>query len=78
MTFAVGAFLLLLVALIVAKDYLMQAVAVATLASLALLGALGAQAGGANIMLATLRVTFWGLLAMAATAAIGALFGTTV
>jgi VIT1/CCC1 family predicted Fe2+/Mn2+ transporter len=77
-TFAIGAVLPLLVAFVVVTDYVIPAVAVATLVSLALLGALGAQAGGANIVQATLRVTFWGLLAMAATAAIGALFGTTL
>lgn len=44
----------------------------------ALLGAIGARAGGANVMKATLRVTFWGALAMALTAGIGAVFGTVV
>jgi VIT1/CCC1 family predicted Fe2+/Mn2+ transporter len=42
------------------------------------LGAIGARAGGANILRATLRVTFWGALAMALTAGIGKLFGTVV
>jgi VIT1/CCC1 family predicted Fe2+/Mn2+ transporter len=46
--------------------------------ALALLGAVGAKAGGAPIGKAVLRVTFWGAFAMAATAAIGSLFGTTV
>jgi len=41
-----------------------------------LLGGLAARAGGAGIMLGALRVTFWGALAMAITAGIGALFGT--
>ena len=41
-------------------------------------GAIGAKAGGADIMKATISVTFWGALAMAITAAIGAAFGTTV
>jgi vacuolar iron transporter family protein len=45
---------------------------------LALLGAIGARAGGANILRATARVTFWGTLAMALTAAIGKLVGTVV
>ena len=45
---------------------------------LALLGAIGAKAGGANILRATARVTFWGALAMALTAGIGKLFGTIV
>jgi len=48
------------------------------LAFLALLGAIGAKAGGANILRATARVAFWGALAMALTAGIGALFGTVV
>jgi VIT1/CCC1 family predicted Fe2+/Mn2+ transporter len=42
---------------------------------LAILGAVGARAGGANVGKATLRVTFWGPLAIALTAAIGAVFG---
>ena len=45
---------------------------------LALLGAIGARAGGANVVKATARVTFWGALAMALTAGIGALVGTAV
>ena len=45
---------------------------------LGLLGAIGAKAGGADIIRATARVTFWGALAMAATAGIGAVFGTFV
>ncbi len=56
----------------------MVGVSVASLMFLALLGAIGARAGGANVMKTTLRVTFWGALAMALTARIGALFGTVV
>ena len=44
----------------------------------ACVSAIGAKAGGANILRATARVTFWGALAMALTAGIGALFGTVV
>ena len=40
-----------------------------------MLGAVGAKVGGANVMKATARVTFWGALAMAATAGVGAIFG---
>ena len=47
-------------------------------AFLALLGAIGARAGGAKVLRATVRVTFWGALAMALTAGIGKLFGTVV
>ncbi|MEJ2036037.1 MAG: VIT family protein [Maritimibacter sp.] len=53
-------------------------VTAASLVSLAALGALSAQAGGAPVLTAVARVTLWGALAMAATAAIGALFGATV
>ena len=59
-------------------QYLVPAVSVASLLFLALLGAIGARAGGANVIKATARVTFWGALAMAATAGIGALVGTAV
>jgi VIT1/CCC1 family predicted Fe2+/Mn2+ transporter len=45
---------------------------------LAALGALAARAGGAPVLLGAGRVVFWGVLAMAATAGIGKLFGTTV
>jgi VIT1/CCC1 family predicted Fe2+/Mn2+ transporter len=50
----------------------------ASLVFLALLGAVGAIAGGANVVLATARVTFWGALAMALTAGIGKLVGAVV
>jgi VIT1/CCC1 family predicted Fe2+/Mn2+ transporter len=58
--------------------YLSWTVSIAALVFLAVLGAVGAKAGGAPIGRAILRVTFWGAIAMAATAAIGALFGTAV
>ncbi|RVA18335.1 VIT family protein, partial [Mesorhizobium sp. M7D.F.Ca.US.004.03.1.1] len=45
---------------------------------LAVLGAIGAKAGGANVLRATVRVTFWGALAMALTAGIGAVVGTAI
>ncbi len=77
-SFAVGAILPLLTAIMCPGDILIPAVSVASLVFLALLGAIGAKAGGANIIKATARVTFWGALAMALTAAIGAIFGTTV
>jgi VIT1/CCC1 family predicted Fe2+/Mn2+ transporter len=50
----------------------------ASLAFLAFLGAIGARAGGANVLRATVRVTFWGALAMIVTAGIGKVFGTVV
>ena len=57
---------------------LVPLVSAASLGFLALLGAIGARAGGANVPRATVRVTFWGALAMAITAGIGKLFGTVV
>jgi VIT1/CCC1 family predicted Fe2+/Mn2+ transporter len=53
-------------------------VSAASLAFLAVLGAIGAKAGGANMLRATVRVTFWGAFALALTAGIGKLFGTVV
>ena len=58
------------------RRHLVPIVAAASLGFLALLGAIGARAGGANILRATARVTFWGALAMALTAGIGMVFGT--
>ncbi|MBL7091231.1 VIT family protein [Acidovorax sp.] len=77
-TFAVGAAMPLAMVLLMPQDTLVVGVSVASLLFLALLGAVGARAGGANVMKATLRVTFWGALAMALTAGIGAVFGTAV
>ncbi|NQW51421.1 MAG: VIT family protein [Rhodospirillales bacterium] len=77
-TFAVGAAMPLLMVVLAPTDWLVVAVSVASLVFLALLGAIGARAGGAGIWRATFRVTFWGALAMALTAGIGRLFGTVV
>lgn len=77
-TFAVGAAMPLAMALLMPRPFLVAGVSIASLGFLALLGAIGARAGGANIARATLRVTFWGALAMALTAGIGAIFGTVV
>ncbi len=74
-TFAVGAFLPLLSVMLFPAAVLMWAVSGTSLLFLALLGALSGKAGGAPVMAATLRVTFWGALAMALTAGVGALFG---
>lgn len=76
--FAVGAALPLLMALLTPERFLVPAVAVASLVFLALLGAVGAQIGGGGLLKAAIRVTFWGALAMAVTAGIGAVFGTQV
>ncbi|TRC75387.1 VIT family protein [Mesorhizobium sp. WSM4310] len=77
-TFSVGAAMPLIMVLVSPGSMLVLAVSLASLLFLALLGAIGAKAGGANILRATLRVTFWGAFAMALTAGIGALVGTAV
>lgn len=77
-SFAVGAAVPVLVALFSPEGRVTWLVTAASLICLAILGAVGARAGGANVGRAVLRVTFWGALAMALTAAIGHLSGTTV
>jgi vacuolar iron transporter family protein len=77
-TFAVGAAMPVMMVLVAPTDKLVPIVTAASLAFLALLGAIGARAGGADSIKGMVRVTFWGAIAMAATAAIGRLFGTVV
>lgn len=78
LTFAVGAALPLALVVVSPIETLIYIVSAASLAFLALLGAVGAKAGGANVLKATLRVTFWGAAAMALTAGVGWMFGTVV
>jgi VIT1/CCC1 family predicted Fe2+/Mn2+ transporter len=75
-SFAVGAVLPLAVATLVRVENVLVAVPVAALVFLATLGSIAARAGGARMIVAAMRVTFWGALAMAITAGVGALFGT--
>ncbi len=75
-TFAVGAVLPLAMVFVLPPAMLVAGVSAASLVFLALLGAIGARAGGANVLKGTARVTFWGALAMTLTAGIGAIFGT--
>jgi len=76
--FAVGAAMPLLAVLIAAGGYLIPIVAGSSLLFLAVLGGLAAFAGGANLLIGAVRVTFWGALAMALTAGVGALFGAII
>jgi vacuolar iron transporter family protein len=76
-SFAVGAALPLLATVFAPQTLLIPVVAVASLIFLAILGALAASAGGASMLKGAMRVTFWGALAMAVTAGVGALFGAT-
>lgn len=73
-TFAFGAILPLTSTLLAPEDILIPFVAISTLAFLALLGIISAVTGGAAIMPALVRVTFWGGLAMAITSSAGFLF----
>jgi VIT1/CCC1 family predicted Fe2+/Mn2+ transporter len=74
-TFSVGAVLPLLIVILLPASWLMWAVPGASLLFHAALGSLSAKAGGAPVVVAASRVTFWGALAMALTAGVGALFG---
>lgn len=76
-TFSIGAALPILTAMVSPPARLVLLVSGASLVSLGALGALAARSGGASAWVGARRVVFWGALAMAATAAIGALFGTT-
>jgi len=75
LTFSAGAALPLLTASVSPRPVIAWMVFGASILALALLGAVGARAGGASVWRAVARVTFWGALAMAATASVGALFG---
>jgi VIT1/CCC1 family predicted Fe2+/Mn2+ transporter len=75
-SFAMGAAMPLLVAATAPATTLIPLVAGTSLAFLALLGGMAAQTGGASVTVGAMRVTFWGALAMAVTAGVGALFGT--
>jgi VIT1/CCC1 family predicted Fe2+/Mn2+ transporter len=77
-SFSVGAAMPLLMVVVSPASTLVPVVSAASLAFLAFLGAIGARVGGANVLRGTIRVTFWGALAMALTAGIGKAFGTIV
>jgi vacuolar iron transporter family protein len=77
-SFAIGAALPLAAVLVSPAGKVIPVVSIATLASLALLGAIGAKAGGANVLNGIFRVTFWGALALAITAGVGAMVGAQV
>ena len=76
--FSAGAAMPLLTVVVSPAGALIPIIACASLGFLALLGAIGARAGGANILRATARVTFWGPLALGVTAGIGKVFGTVI
>jgi VIT1/CCC1 family predicted Fe2+/Mn2+ transporter len=75
-SFAVGATMPLLVTVLAPSAGVIPLVSGTSLVFLAFLGGLAARAGGAGVTIGAIRVTFWGALAMAVTAGVGALFGT--
>ncbi|HEV3331208.1 MAG TPA: VIT family protein [Bryobacteraceae bacterium] len=77
-SFAAGAAMPVLVTAIAPEAALIPIVSGASLVLLALLGGMAARIGGAAVATGAIRVTFWGALAMAATAGVGELFGTAV
>ena len=77
-SFVTGAILPLAVAALTPAPQRLVAVIVATLICLAVLGVVGARAGGARPLRPAVRVLLWGAAAMAATAGIGHLVGTAV
>lgn len=77
-SFAVGAAMPIVVTAMAPATGLIPLVSGTSLLFLAFLGGLAARVGGAGVMVGAIRVTFWGALAMALTAGVGALFGTVV
>lgn len=75
LSFAIGATLPLLTVIAVPHSMMLPLVATLSLAFLATLGGIAAKVGGARVSTGAIRVTFWGALAMALTAAVGSLFG---
>lgn len=76
-TFAVGAALPLVVAIFSTQQHTLISVSLTSLAFLAILGGFAAHAGGASKRIGATRVTFWGVVAMLATAGVGYLFGVS-
>jgi VIT1/CCC1 family predicted Fe2+/Mn2+ transporter len=77
-SFATGAAVQIITVLLVPQTMLVPAVSVMSLLFLAVLGALAAKVGGASLVKSTIRVAFWGALAMGLTAVVGSVFGTVV
>ena len=77
-SFAVGAAMPLVVTAMVPEHLLIYCVSGASLFFLAVLGGVAASVGGAGVATGAIRVTFWGALAMAITAGVGAFFGTVI
>src|SRR5512133_650264 len=77
-SFGVGAAMPILVTVFAPEAALIPLVSGTSLVFLAILGGVAARVGGAGVATGAMRVTFWGAIAMAVTAGVGALFGTVV
>ncbi|MEE4287750.1 MAG: VIT1/CCC1 transporter family protein, partial [Erythrobacter sp.] len=77
-TFSLAAAVPVAAAVLAPVEMILELVLAVSVAALALLGALGARAGGAPVLPAIMRVTGWGIAAMALTALVGSLFGVSV
>jgi VIT1/CCC1 family predicted Fe2+/Mn2+ transporter len=77
-SFALGAAMPVVAVMVVPEKFLIAAVSALSIVCLASLGAWGAKQGGAPMLPAAVRVTFWGALAMAVTAGVGMLVGAPV
>lgn len=77
-SFATGALLPVLAAMLASQDRLVVSVVVVSLVFLEVLGGIAAKIGGSNPWIGAMRVTFWGLLAMALSAGVGKLFGVVI
>ncbi len=78
LSFSAGAVLPLMVAIVVATQWALPAIAISALASLAVLGGIAARTGGAPLIPGIVRVTFWSALAMGVSSGVGALFGLAI
>lgn len=77
-TFSVGAALPLVITILSPTARVIEFVTIGSLLCLALLGAVAAHAGGASRVRGAARVTFWSALALAVTAIVGRVFGTSI
>jgi VIT1/CCC1 family predicted Fe2+/Mn2+ transporter len=77
-SFTIGAALPVLLVAFAPMEYLIMIISISSLIFLALLGAIAAKAGGASVVKGATRVSFWSVLAMAATAGVGYIFGVSV
>ena len=77
-SFAIGAAFPVMLVTVAPIGNMIIFVSISSLVTLAILGSIAAKVGGASLVTGAVRVTFWGALAMVATAAIGHIFSTII